>query len=401
MKKRLINIWTVIRREVELLAGDKNIILIVLVAPVFYAFFYSTIYLNKIETNVQVAVVDQDKTYTTQRLINHFNSHQLIEIYAEAANIDEAERLLNNGEVQGIIYIPRNFEDELKSGKGAFVKVGLNTTRFLVSNDLNKAINEVIEKVNAGVKLKYFEAKGYNSQQSRKMIEPIHTDIRPLFNYTESYGDFLVPGMLVLILQQTLLIGLSESMAKEREKRLLQDLFRASGDSTINSILGKGLFYLFLYAVYALFFYSITFAVLSLQFAGSNAAVLLLTLLLLLSVIFLSLFFSSFLKRKLVALQIFAFSSYPVFLLSGYSWPLESMPVYIRAISYMLPSTPYLNAFQRVTQMGAGIGDVLPEIFHLTAIIIAALVLSVVRFKNLFNHIYKKTNISLNISRAT
>ena len=384
MKLSFRKIWSVFNRELKLVSKDVNIMLIILLAPLFYAFFYSTIYMDKVETNVPVIVVDNDRTETSRTLIRNIDSHQMMEVCETTGDLNEAKSLLDNGTVQSIIYLPENFEDDLKSGKGAFIKVGLNTTRFLVSNDLNKAINEVIGTVNAGVRLKYFETKGYNYQQSRNMIEPINSDIRPLFNFIESYGDFLVPGMLVLILQQTLLIGLSESMAKERENSLLQGLLRVSGDSVINTIAGKGLFYFMLFGAYSLFFFTVTFSILNIQFLGSWLAVLLLTVLLLLSIIFLSLFLSSFFKRKIISLQVFAFSSYPIFLMSGYSWPFDSMPVYMKALADLLPSTPYLMAFQRITQMGAGFADVLPEIFHISILTIIAFALVVYRFKHLF-----------------
>lgn len=386
-------IFSVTKREINILSKDINIITIVLIAPIFYAFFYSTIYMNKIESDVPVIIVDDDRTTTTQEIIRNLDAHQLIEIEGTTTDLSTAQKMLNDGNVQAIIYFTNNFEADLKSGKGSFVKVGLNTTRFLVSNDINKAINEVIGTINVGIRLKYFETKGYSYQQSRDMIEPVITDVRPLFNFTESYGDFLIPGMLVLILQQTLLIGLSESMAKEREKRLLQDLFQASGDSIFNSIFGKGILYLILYSVYSLFFFSVTFALLKIQFSGSVLAVILLTLLLLMSVIFLSLFLSSFFKRKIISLQVFAFSSYPIFLISGYSWPLESMPIYIKAIAMALPSTPYLNAFQRITQMGAGVNDVLPELLHLIILTLVAFLLVVYRSKSLSHNYLSNKNL--------
>ena len=97
MKRRFQNILSVVRREIELLSSDKNITIIVLVAPLFYAFFYSTIYFNKIETDIPVAVLDDDKTQTTEQLINNLNSHQLLEVYVESSNLNEAKKLLNNG----------------------------------------------------------------------------------------------------------------------------------------------------------------------------------------------------------------------------------------------------------------------------------------------------------------
>ena len=95
MKINFQKISDVIQRELNLLKGDKNIIIIVLIAPLFYSFFYATIYLNKIETNVPVVVVDDDRTETTQQLRRNIDAHQLIEIAQTANDLATAEKMLN------------------------------------------------------------------------------------------------------------------------------------------------------------------------------------------------------------------------------------------------------------------------------------------------------------------
>jgi ABC-2 type transport system permease protein len=92
------------------------------------------------------------------------------------------------------------------------------------------------------------------------------------------------------------------------------------------------------------------------------------------------------LKKKIVALQLFAFTSYPIFLISGYSFPIESMPLGIRWIANLIPSTPYLTAFTRITQMGAGWHQILPELIHISLLLIFFFTLSLLRFKFLFHN---------------
>ncbi|MGE5679616.1 MAG: ABC transporter permease, partial [Bacillota bacterium] len=211
-------------------------------------------------------------------------------------------------------------------------------------------------------------------------------EVKSLFNPGESYGDFLIPGLLVLILQQTLLMGIAESVAKEREENTIYGLYSASNKSVWSAVVGKGSFYLLLFSSYAFLFFTLHFSIFKISFRGSVIAVVIAAILFLVAAVYIAILASSFLKRKIVALQIFAFTTYPVFLMSGYPWPHQAMPWFIKYISFFFPSTPFLNVFSRLTQMGAGWNDVIPELTHLTILALSALVLARLRFGNLIKH---------------
>jgi ABC-2 type transport system permease protein len=386
MIKEIKNIYAVVKREVILISHDINLISILLLAPIFYAFFYGSIYYNKVETDVPVVIVDMDHSSTSQKLIRMLDAHQLVKVNDVVPNYSTAKSEIDDESAQGMVFIPKNFEAELKSGQGTDIKIYLNTSRFLVSNDLNKAINEVIATMGAGVRLKYFQAHGYSFDQAKEMIEPLRLDMRPLFNFTESYGDFLIPAILILIIHQTLLIGLSESMAKEHESETLNELYEKSNWSVLATLHGKGLFYTILYSAYALFFFTINFSIFKIGFAGSAFALVVLTILMIVAVTYFSIFISSFFKRKIIALQFLTLTSYPIFLMSGYSWPMESMPLALQIISNFIPITPYLNGFRKIICMGAGWNGVLPQVFQLLIIILIMLCATYFRMRYLLTN---------------
>lgn len=370
-------------RELRLVSKDINIISVILIAPLFYSFFYGSIYYNKMETNVEISVLDLDNSSTSHKIIRFLDSHQSIAVNGTINNLEEGNISLIEEEAKAIVYFPKGFEETLKKGERADVKIYLNGTRFLVSNDLNKAINEVIGYVNAGITLKYFETKGYNFDQARELISPINMDERPLFNFTESYGDFLIPAVLILILQQTLLIGLSESIAKERENNTFDGLSRLANWQPRILIHGKGIFYLLLFGSYGFFFFIINFSVFKIPNKGSFWVLFVFTALLIISVTYIAIFISSFFHRKIVSLQFLTLTSYPVFLISGYSWLYQSLPFYLKGLTNAIPSTPYFAAFTRITQMGAGFNDVLPELIHLLVLTIAGYALAYFRVNSL------------------
>ncbi|KUO60235.1 hypothetical protein APF79_01065 [bacterium BRH_c32] len=365
MKIRLNILFELLKREIRIILKDKDIFMVILIAPLFYSFFYGSIYLNKSENSIPFAVVDYDNSISSQKLIRMLDATSMIEVKEIISDPRRAQIELEAGNISGYLLVPKNFESSIKSKTGVVLNSYLNTTRFLVSNDLNKAVNETVAAFNKSLTLKYYYTKGINQEAAQTYLEPVATDIRSMFNTTDSYGDFLVPAILILILQQTLFFGLAESIAKENEFNTLRDYFSLAKNKINLIIHGKSIFYLVISSAYALFFFTIVYSVFNVPFNGSALVFASITLLLLLTVIYYSLFVASFFKRKILALQFLTLTSYPIFLISGYSWRLDSMPLLVKWIANLIPSTPFYSAFVRIVQMGAGFNDIIPEIVHL------------------------------------
>lgn len=376
--------WRIAKREIGMISHDRNLISILLIAPLFYALFYGSIYINKTETDVPVTIVDMDHSSTSKKIIRMIDAHQLVSVRTVTGDLTFAKEEIFKGESQAILFIPDRFEAELKSGRGSDLKLYLNTTRFLNSNDINKAVNEVIGTVGIGIRLKFYESQGYSFDQAKELVEPLRLDMRPMFNFTESYGDFLIPAIFILILHQTLLIGLSESIAKEREQNSLHNLFAVSGNSELRALIGKSLFYIILFSAYSLLFFGLFFYIFKINLHGNIFALAAATLMMIFSVITLSIFISSFFKRKIFATQFLTLSSYPVFLLSGYSWPMQAMPVFLKYMAALIPFTPYSNIMIRITQMGAGWSNIIPSLVHLFVLGIVYLAAAYFRMDYLF-----------------
>jgi ABC-2 type transport system permease protein len=249
---------------------------------------------------------------------------------------------------------------------------------------MNKAVNEVVQNYHKDIKMKILEMSGFSRKQADEMYDPLRVDLRNLFNPSEAYGDFIIPGILIIILQQTLLIGLSESIAREREKNLLGELLSSANGSRSAALLGKSSFYLFFYLSYSIFFFTVIFGFFKINFAGSFLLLMLFTILFLIGIIALCIFISSFFKKKLVALQVIAFTTYPLFFLSGYIWPVHSIPPALQIAAYILPAYPYLKAFTAITQMNASFSDLIPGFIHLSILAVAGIILAYIRIRYLF-----------------
>lgn len=371
-------------REVLTVLKDRDVFTLIIIVPIAYAFIYSSLYFYKTEERVPVAVVDLDRSEFSQTFIRRMNANKLLDVVFVTGDMNEARNGMNSLTVQGIIYIPHDAETELKMKKSVTITAYMNTTRFLVSNDINKAVNDVAFSFSDETRKIFLQSSGYNSREAENLIEPVKNDIRPLFNTNETYGDYLLPGLLALILHQTLLIGLSECVAREREFRTIGEMKETAGGSAVTAITGKALFYFLMFTAYSLFFFAVTFPVFKINLLGSVPLLIFITSLLILSAIFLSIFVSSFFKRKFVAMILIAFTSYPLFFVSGYVFPTYALPLPLQYLSKIFAITPYLSAYSRVTQMGAGFENIKGEVLSIVIITAALFMLAWWRVKVLF-----------------
>jgi ABC-2 type transport system permease protein len=351
-----------IKRELDLIAGDHSIILTVLIAPLLYAMFLGTIYLNKEANQIAFGVVDRDKTSTTRTLTRLLAASPQIKIVEDFEDYDDAVDQLYEMNIESFIYFPRGFEKNLKKLQHADVKLYLNTTRFLPSNEVNKAVQKLMLMAGAGVRLRYYTAHGINPKHAIEMVMPLQAEMRPLYNPTNNYGDFLLPGLFLLIIQQTLLLGLGESFAKDGETKILK---KSLSEGAVNYITGKTSFYFLLYNAYFIFFLTAVFPWFGLPVKGDLSAIFVMSAIFIITIIFMAALIGSFIKDQKRYMEILAFSTYPFFLVSGYSWPVSSMPFFVQWISALIPTTPFFKAFIKLTVMDGGWQHIMPQFINL------------------------------------
>lgn len=384
MRNRLVGFFAVLRREAVILSKDVNIISIILLAPFVYALFYTSTYINKSESKVPIAVMDMDRSVYSKEFTRKLDAHKVLSVNEVLTDMNSIKDRIYKDDEQSVIIIPKDFEANLKTNKAVVIKVYLNTVRFLVSNDINKAVNEVVQNYHRDVKIKILEMSGYNINQAKGMYDPMRLDLRNLFNPSEAYGDFIIPCVLILILQQTLLIGLSASMAREREKNLLGQLLATAKGSRSAAFLGKSSFYLLFYFTYAIFYFTVIFAFLKINCIGNFFLLMLFTALFFIAIISFCIFISSFFKQKLVAIQVMVFTTYPLLFLSGYIWPVHSIPVFLREVTNFIPTVPYFKAYLAITQMDATFNELIPSFIHLAILAVLGTILTYIRIRILF-----------------
>lgn len=376
------DIFNIMKREVRNISGDSSLFLILLIAPVLYAFMYGSIYLNKGEEKVKLALIDDDGSVVSRLLTDQLNVTPMIEI-VPASNISEAQEKMYHGEVEGYFYIQKDLEKYILSQKQGNVNLVLNASRFLPSSDLLSTVTKVCLTVGAGVRKTYFNKQGMGEDESMKMTNPINMDYRPLYNSGMTYGAFLLPGLLAIILQQTLLIGVAAGFTSEREEKKLPELYKISGFSISKLIFGKGILYLCIFMIFGTFFTIVNFSVFGVSVRGSFMDLALIAVLFISSIIVLGMLIGTFFRSKLFAFQVLVFSSYPIFLITGYSMPYQSLPSAIQVMSDLIPTSPFLKIYISMVQAGGSLRDNIDSVIHLVILLLVLLILLILRLKYL------------------
>jgi ABC-2 type transport system permease protein len=349
----------VFRNELKTIFSDAGVLLVFLGAVVIYSFFYPLPYLPQVLRDVPVVVVDQDKSSLSRKLIRMSDAHPFLRVTGHAETVSQAESWVRAGQFGGLIVIPEGFARQIARGGQATVGVYADAGYFLVYRQVMTGMVTVARTLSAGIEIRRLQAGGKAEAQAMAAQRPLLLITTPLFNPSEGYASYVVPAILVLILQQTLLIGIGMVGGTARESHASESGGVTRSAFTI--ITGKAAAYLSLYAVNAVFYFFVVFGIYGFPQRGTPLTVMLFLLPFLLSIILLGLTLEGLFSRRETAIQVLLITSLPAVFLAGFSWPIEAIPGWLRLFSFLIPSTAGIEGFLMINEMGATLHEVRGE----------------------------------------
>jgi len=391
---RLKNIWNSILSglditwfefidELKTIFKDKGAMLILFFAVLAYPLVYSIAYKNNVVRDIPVTVVDLDHTSSSRQMVKMLGATKELQVAQEVGSLHEAKQLFWDGNSKGIIMIPEGFEKDLLKGLQTSVSVYCDASYFLLYKETLTGTIQATGTLSAGVEIKRLMAAGSGEEQAMQQRDPMPAKFYYLYNPSGSYGSYVMPGMILIILQQTLLIGIGMigGAGKERRNnRVVKPGLRVR-QGMFSVVFGKGLAYFVIYLAniaYTLVYLSKWFGF---PDKGSFADICILSVPYLFSVIFLGLMISMLFRRREHSIMTLVFVSPIVLFISGLSWPVSSIPPLLYKLSHIFPSTSMIPAFLRIRTMGVSISDVRPEFLFLMAQMILYFLLASFAYK--------------------
>jgi ABC-2 type transport system permease protein len=342
--------------EARRILADRSVMGLIVLAPILYGALYPQPYLGQLLRSIPIAVVDQDHTALSRDLIQTLNTDEAISVAVRADTLADAQGALDRHDVFAILAIPKDTERQVLRGEEARIAAYVDAAYFLLYSRALQGISEAASTVSANIATRGARSEGSLVYAAMtRGSSPIEFLSQPLFNPTGGYASYVVPAAFILILQQTLLLGIAS---------LGGAAYAAGGPANrrlragARAVLGQALAHLG-FAVPGLALYLIVLPrVYGFSTLGRVEDLILMAVPFVLSVSFLAQFVSAFFTRRETAVLLFIAVSLPLFFQVGVSWPVEALPDFIRAASRVIPGTSAIDGLVRINQMGASVMDV-------------------------------------------
>ena len=364
LRLNLYDIWEVLSAEVRRVFSDPTVLLIFFIAPLLYPLIFCYMYRTENVQNLPVAIVDEAVCNESKRFIHKLDATPEITIAYKCCTMAEAETLLRNNKIHAIFYFPKDFSQRLATLRTAHVGVFADMSSFYYYKAALLGSNAVLIDEMHTIELERYSMEGLTGEAARIQMQPVSHEEVTAFNPTGGYGSFFLPALFVLVIHQTLFLGICLLGGYAREnKRSLQIIPARLRTRSIHRVtIGRALCYLLIYTpicVMTMWFIPWWF---QLPQLGNLYSILIFLLPFLLAVIFFAMTMGNiFVRQKLSPMLCFAFFSLVLFFLTGMVWPQCSMPKIWLWFSYIFPSTPGVQGFIKVSSMGASLADVRHE----------------------------------------
>jgi len=374
-------IW---RKEMKQVVKDEGVLIFFLIVPLVYPLLYSWIYTNETIHEVPVCAVDLSHSGKSREFLRLCDASADVHIAYYAQDLKEAESLVSRQLVKGIYLIPSDFEERILRLEPSTVSVYCDMSLMLAYKAIYQTAH--IVTLQMGGDLTAQHSGYYTAREETISAHPLEIVDVPIFNPQGGYGSSILPAVLMLILQQTLVLGIGLSAGTARDESPYRNLIPV-GDSryshTLPIVMGKFMCYLMIYAVMGTWLSAGVPRLFHFPQLASWTSLLAIMTPYILACIFFGMVVSCMVKYRENVMLLMVFVSVPLLFLTGVSWPQSNIPGMWQGVSWLFPSTFGARAFVRMNTMGATLQDVMTEyrILWIQALVYFGLALCVYRFQ--------------------
>lgn len=369
MKENIIRYWRkacedwnyIFKEELRNIVRDEGVLIFFFLVPLAYPLLYSFIYTNETVREVPVAVVDDCRSAKSREYLRKADASPDIRIIDHCPDMPAAQKLIRSRQVYGIIRIPESFSRDLAQGRQTQVSIYCDMSGMLYYKAMLTANTNVSLDMNADIKAS--RAGNYTKEQDRITQHPIAYAEVSLYNPQNGFAAFLIPAVLVLIIQQTLLLGVGISAGTAREHNRFRELMPVCRHyaGLLRIVLGKSWAYLLVYIPISVYVLGVVPRLFQLNQIGSPIDMALFIVPYVLACIFFAMTVSVFVKHRETCIMLIVFTSLPLLFISGVSWPGAAIPPFWKAVSFLFPSSAGINGFLKINNMGADLAEVKSE----------------------------------------
>ena len=358
MKSIFLDTINIAVREFKAVLRDQGVLMFLILVPLAYPLLYSWIYNNEVVRDVPVAVVDMSNSQMSRQFTRMLDASPDVKVAVRAKSLAEAKEMVGRQDVCGVVYFPEDFQSRLNRMEQTHVGVYCDMSLMLAYKAIYTTCTAIQGQMNAQIQMSL--SGHYTGREDEISTKPLDFAEVPIFNNTGGYGNFILPGVLILIIQQTLLLGVGMAAGTAREKNNYGFLVPVQhlNHGVMRVVWGKAICYFTIYIV--LVAYLLAFIPYLFHFVSMVTGRQLIQFVLpyLLACIFFSMTIASFVRYRENVMLLVVFSSVMLLFMSGVSWPQSNIPAFWQGVSCIFPSTFGIRGFVRMNTMGATIEDV-------------------------------------------
>jgi ABC-2 type transport system permease protein len=341
------------RKELRQIWRDRRTLLIILFVPVFLLILYGYA-LNFDIRDIPLGVQDRDGSVESRELVSAFVNSGYFEFVARIQRDDEIERLMNRGTTRAALVIPERYGQRVRTGQGASVQVIVNGDNANTGATVAGYVTRIIRSASAGA----------------RFVAPVSVEPRIWYNPELRSTLFLVPGLIAFIAMIVGVTSTALSVVREKETGTMEQV-RMAPIGAFQFIIGKTIPYLLLSFASSMFIVVVSMVLFDLPMRGSWWALLLAVGLFLAGALGTGLFISTVAETQQIAFLMGLLLTFlPTFILSGFIFPISSMPRALQIITYAVPARYFLVVLRGIVLKGSSL-DVL--VVPLSALMIYAM----------------------------
>lgn len=353
----------IITLEFRALITNPGALIIMLGGTLLYGILYNYMYGPNVIHNTPIAIVDESRTATSREFSRMLNATSDVKVITNDIGFEQAKELMKSHDIKGIVYFPREFEKEIARGEQTTVCVYATTSAFLYYESVSQAVANCALAMADKIKVEKIGSINAPKESQLAQVQGINVVGTAVFNHTEGYGDYLVPQVMLLVLYQTLVIGIGILAGTQREKNKGELLSRkaTSKRGVMRIVLGKSICYLIVYGIISLFIIGFIPFLFDLPNRASGLNIVAFMIPFLLATTFIGICLSVLFHSEESPLLLIVFSSVPLLFLAGTSYPFELLPWYWRIFHYIIPAPLATMAFVKLNSMGAEFSQIKME----------------------------------------
>ena len=354
----LTRILAIARKEIRQIKRDKRMLYVLFVFPFILLVLFGYA-INFDVHHIKMFVYDQNKTIDSREFVNRLTSSNYFDVEGYLNAEKEIRGVLDRGEAQVVLVFPRDFSKDIHAGRNAQVQIlveGVNAnTASIVSNYMTLATATFSQNVTTKIL----------AQKGGKSKLPLDVKVRFWFNADLNSTRYLIPGLISMILIITAVVSISLSLVREKERGTIEQI-NVSPLSSMELLVGKTIPYTVISLAISAIILVAGYFLFGMPVKGNIILLFLSTLVFLFAALDMGIFVSAISDSQQVAFQISTMVSLlPTFILSGFVFPIESMPPVIQILTNITPAKFFIIILRDILLKGVGLEAFWPQLIYL------------------------------------